>query len=66
MTVFVNQQAIEVPIGASVSTLIQQLEMQDKPIAIAIGNQIIRRDTWDDTLLSAESTIHIISICKGG
>lgn len=66
MTVFVNQKAIEVSEGASIATLVRQLEMQDKPIAVAIGKQIVRRVDWEQTLLYSDNQINIISICKGG
>lgn len=66
MTVFVNQKAIEVSEGASIATLVRQLEMQDKPIAVAIGKQIVRRVDWEQTLLCSDNQINIISICKGG
>lgn len=66
MIVFVNKKAVEVSEGASLHSLVGQLEMLDKPIAVAIGTQIITRDQWLYTDLMANSQISMISICKGG
>lgn len=66
MQVFVNKKAVDLSEGASLHDLIEQLGLCDKPIAVAIGAQIIARSVWQLTPLISGASISIITICKGG
>jgi len=67
MHVIVNQQAMELPDSASVSDLFSSLQISStKGIALAINDQIVRREQWPGFQFSANDKILIIKATQGG
>ncbi|PTN04344.1 sulfur carrier protein ThiS [Mangrovibacterium marinum] len=67
MHVIVNQQAMELPDSASVPDLLSALQINSiKGIALAVNDQIVRREHWNDFRFSSNDNILIIKATQGG
>ncbi len=66
MTINVNNQAQHVVDNSSIVTLLEQLQIASKGIAIAINNQIISKDHWAETSLQGGDQVTIIKATQGG
>lgn len=66
MEVFVNNTGKIISEQSSLSTLIESLELSPKGIAIAIGNKVVPKTLWENTLLHAGDKITIIKATQGG
>ncbi len=67
MNVFVNRSAVELSEQANILALLEKLEIASpKGIAVAINEQIIRKDRWDSFQLSENDQVLIIKATQGG
>lgn len=66
ITVTVNQKTEKIQENASLQNLIDELEISSNGIAIAINQNIIKRDNWTSQRLSSGDKILIIKATQGG
>lgn len=67
MNVIVNEEHVEVATQSILQDLIDQLNLPSTTgIAVAVNNQIIRKDKWGNHLLSENDRILIIKATQGG
>jgi len=67
MHVIVNQQAMELCDSATIPDLFSSLQINStKGIALAVNDQIVRREHWDDFRFSSNDNILIIKATQGG
>jgi sulfur carrier protein len=67
MNVIVNQQAVELPDSAKVPDLFSSLQIDStKGIALAVNDQIVRREHWNEFQFSSNDKILIIKATQGG
>lgn len=66
MQVLVNKKEVELFDSSTIYDLVTHLGLLDRPIAVAIGTQIIARPLWEQTALTAGACVSVITICKGG
>ena len=66
MNVYINHTVQEMNDGATVSTLIQKLQLPIKGIAISINEVVIPRAQWESHLLNNQDQILIITASQGG
>jgi len=67
MIVSVNNQSVQTPEAATLSSLLVQLALADKKgIAVAVNNAIVPRATWANFPLSGNEKITILQATQGG
>jgi sulfur carrier protein len=67
MLVSVNNQSVEMPSAASLSSLLIQLALADqKGIAVAVNNAIVSRTAWSQFILSGNDKVTILQATQGG
>jgi sulfur carrier protein len=65
MQVIINQQETELQ-TSTLSGLVNELQLPDVGIAIAVNQQIIPRQLWESTQLIQNDHITIIRATRGG
>lgn len=66
MTVYLNNQPIEISEGSSLLQFIEQSEITATNIAIAINNKLILKPQWATTTLHDKDNIVVIVAAYGG
>lgn len=66
MQILLNKRSVEVPEGMSLQALAASQDLDTKYVAIAVNMHVIKRDSWEQTLLKEGDSITIIGISKGG
>ena len=67
MNVFVNDKETEVKINSTINSILKDLKLSDnKGIAIAVNNHVIKKDDWDDYILNENDKVLIIRASMGG
>ena len=68
MKVVVNGDGMVVPEGATVRSVVEMVT--DKPdakgIAVAVNAEVVHRGAWDDTPLSEDDRVEVLSAIGGG
>ncbi|GAA4275344.1 sulfur carrier protein ThiS [Aquimarina mytili] len=66
MTINVNNQSQSISENSSISNLLEQINIVPNGIAIAINNEIITKEKWDQTILNSNDQVTIIQATQGG
>lgn len=66
MNVFINHTAHEIEEDATVSLLIQKLQLPTKGIAISVNETVIPKAQWESHQLNNQDQILIITASQGG
>lgn len=66
MQIFLNKKALELPANSNLHQLVASQGLLDKPIAVAVNMQIVKRTLWETTPLAEQDDVTIISISRGG
>ena len=67
MRIFLNENKIETGDNISLAELLMQENIKDTSgLAIAVNNQVIAKLTWNDTALTENDKIIIITATAGG
>lgn len=66
MQIIVNNKAMEMAEGSTLSTLAEALRLPEKGVAVAVNNQMIPREEWSATSLQAGAQIVVIKAACGG
>ncbi len=66
MLVQVNGEATELPEGASISALIEQMQLNGKRFAVELNGEIVPRSRHQRTLLRADDRVEIVQAIGGG
>jgi len=66
MTINVNNQIHTISENISLKTLLTELEVITSGIAIAINNEVIVKESWNNTFLQQEDQVTIIQATQGG
>lgn len=66
ISIWVNEQAVEIAEGSTILQLLEQLNSPKKGIAVAIQNAIISKSLWGSTTLSKDDNVLIIQATQGG
>ena len=68
MKITLNGDAVEVPEGVTVRSVVEM--MTERPntrgLAVAVNAEVVHRGAWDDTTLSAEDEVEVLSAIGGG
>ena len=66
MQIIVNNKAMEMAEGSTLSTLAGALRLPEKGVAVAVNNQMIPREEWSATGLQAGAQVVVIKAACGG
>ena len=67
MELYVNNEKKQVPEGATVSTLLEKMNIRDNTgLAVAVNQQVISRQKWEEALLNENDQVLLIKISQGG
>jgi len=66
ITVSINNNVKEIASKSNLLQCLEQLNLYQEGIAVAINNQIITKDNWKATSLKNKDTILIIKATQGG
>lgn len=66
MIVYVNGAATQVAAGVTIGAYIDQLGRGRKGLAAALGDTVIRRSLWDETVLTEDARVEILTAAQGG
>jgi len=66
MIVSVNGEPRELPAGATVETLMDELSTPSRGVAIAIDGQVVPRGEWSETGLSDGADVEVVVAVQGG
>ena len=66
MMVFVNGTSTEVVPGLTLGAYIDQLGRGRKGLAVAMGDTVIRRGLWDETVMTEHDRIEVLTAAQGG
>lgn len=66
MQIIVNNKAMEMAEGSTLSTLAEALRLPEKGVAVAVNNQMIPREEWSATSLQAGAQVVVIKAACGG
>lgn len=66
ITITVNGETHEVPPGATVVTLLQELGLHAGRVAIERNLEILQRHAWQETLLQSGDRYEIVQFVGGG
>ena len=66
MQIIVNNKAMEMAEGSTLSALAETLRLPEKGVAVAVNNQMIPREEWRATRLQEGAQIVVIKAACGG
>ncbi|MDD5559943.1 sulfur carrier protein ThiS [Candidatus Methylomirabilis sp.] len=66
MELTVNGKTFETTDGATVTTLLEELQINSLRVAVQLNQQIIKRELYERTALQAGDTLEIITFMAGG
>jgi sulfur carrier protein len=68
MRVMLNGDAIDVPEGATVRSVVEMMTERPnaKGVAVALNAEVVHRSSWDETKLAEEDQIEVLSAIGGG
>ena len=66
MHLLVNGAALELPDGASVSTLVERMQLTGKRLAVEVNGEIVTRSLHAQTLLHEADRVEIVQAIGGG
>jgi sulfur carrier protein len=66
MNIIVNGENIETPENITVEQLIQQLELQNKRLAVEVNEELVIRAEYSEHVLQTEDKVEIVQAIGGG
>ena len=66
MQIIVNNKAMEMAEGSTLSALAGALRLPEKGVAVAVNNQMIPREEWSATSLQEGTQVVVIKAACGG
>jgi thiamine biosynthesis protein ThiS len=66
MQIFINGEERQVVEDLKMSTLVQELDLADKRIAIEVNEELVPRSTFDAYLLQPGDRVEIVRAIGGG
>jgi sulfur carrier protein len=68
MRLTVNGAPTELPAGATVGVLVQQLELPaaGRGVAVAVDREVVPRGAWDSTALVEGANVEVVHAVQGG
>ena len=65
-TIRVNGESVDLPPMATVSILLEQLELPLDRVAVEMDREIVRRADWERTLIRPGASLEVVHFVGGG
>lgn len=66
MILEVNGKQVELEPGATVETVLEQLEVGAAGVAVALNGEVVPRSAWADTMLGPDDRVEVLTAAQGG
>jgi len=66
VTVTVNGEERPLPPGATVATLVDELGIEVRGVAVAVDGEVVPRRTWGGHALAGGENVEVLTIAQGG
>lgn len=66
MELMVNGKKREVPDGATITTVLKELNINPLRVAVQLNLEIIKRERYEETMLKSGDRLEIITFMAGG
>ena len=66
MNIVVNGEKLNISKNTTISQLLQQLEVKDKVMAVAINMEIVKKDKWDTHKIEEGNKLELLHFVGGG
>ena len=66
MELTVNGKKLEVPDGATITTVLGELNINPLRVAVQLNLEIIKRERYEETVLKSGDRLEIITFMAGG
>ncbi|MBB6275263.1 sulfur carrier protein ThiS [Porphyromonas circumdentaria] len=66
MQIELNQKIKKIPDGCTVSSLLSLEQIEGGYVAVAVNQEVIKRDNWESTYLKDGDKILVIGAVRGG
>jgi sulfur carrier protein len=66
MEIRLNGKTREVPEGATISRLLEELKLQALRVAVQVNMDIIKRERYGEVVLQSGDTVEILTFMSGG
>ena len=66
MQVTINGEAKNINGELSIRDLLKELQVEEKIVALSINANLVKRDTWDSTLIRENDKIELLQFMGGG
>ena len=66
MLVTINGEARNLNGQLSIRDLLKELQVEEKIVALSINASLVKRDTWDSTLIKENDKIELLQFMGGG
>lgn len=66
MQVTINGEAKNLNGELSIRDLLKELQVEEKIVALSINANLVKRDTWDSTLIKENDKIELLQFMGGG
>lgn len=66
MELMVNGKKLEVPDGATITTVLEELNINPLRVAVQRNLEIIKRERYEETMLKSGDRLEIITFMAGG
>ncbi|HEX5367431.1 MAG TPA: sulfur carrier protein ThiS [Acidimicrobiales bacterium] len=64
--VSVNGDSLVVAPGTTVASLLAQLGIEPRGVAVAVDGEVVARRTWPDRSLAPGERVEVLSVARGG
>ena len=66
MDVIVNGEPRALPEGATVASVLADLDLPERGIAVALDREVVPRGQWDRTVLGDGARLEVVRAVQGG
>jgi len=66
MKLIINGDEKEVKDGLSVSQILDELQIKDKTMAVAVDMQVVKKEDWDKKVLQNGQKVEFLQFVGGG
>jgi len=66
MKIVLNGEKTDIPKSLSVSALLLHLHVDPSRVALEINRQLIRKTSWEETMIQPDDEIEIVHFVGGG
>jgi len=66
MTIIANGEQMEIPLGTTVSALLELLSVAPAHVAVELDEKVVPREVWSELSISGGARLEIVRFVGGG